>query len=66
MEYKLPMWDQLRSVEIRPEMKYAPRCPCVNTACSRNGFCDICKAFHAQMDHPPTCMRREPPPPLEK
>lgn len=64
MEYKMPMWDQEEAVEIKPEMKFASNCPCVNTACSRHGFCDVCKEFHTHMDHLSTCMRRQPPEPL--
>ena len=64
MEYKMPMWDQEMTVEIKPEMHFASNCPCVNTACSRHGFCDICKEFHTHMDHLSTCMRRAPPKPL--
>ena len=63
MEYKMPMWDQEEPVEIKPEMRFASNCPCVNTACSRHGFCDVCTEFHTHMDHLSTGMRREAPKP---
>jgi len=42
--------------EIRPEMKYNPRCLCDNTCCARHSNCKACMAFHRITAHPPTCM----------
>jgi hypothetical protein len=65
MDYKFPMWDQLRPFDPEPEHTIAPRCPCKSSTCPRHGFCDECRKFHRlYQDHNCTCMRREDPKPL--